>query len=577
MAEADDIKELALLDFSGGLNNTLDQTLIKDSELKVATNVFYDLHGAVEKRYGYGRLGSAPISALQGNVRSFYLGNAFFVTGSDSSGAGYSAWIWNGSSWNFARYTGSGATAIFTNGSATVTRASGTAEWTTQMAAGDKITADNGTTWYTILSVDTASQVTLTAVFAGSTTTVAVAVTQQLKNTPAQDAVAFGGYALVGPVTDPSSGTSGLMSLLITASGAGLLSTSARRVTSAPAFNLMAVHKNYVFGVNNVSATVPSRLFWSTLLDPTAYPAANFVDVSPNDGGIIRALVSYNDVLYIFKDNDIYYLTGEAFDPSNPTFALRKIVNPHRVGTIQGRSCRVYQGQIIFVGPDDIYAIQNGITIVPFGTNKIRGSILGGSDFFNSNPYWCAEVFDNKYWLAYSDTGSAANDVNFVLDKNGSWSKHNLPIQSMATDLSKQSLYFWDYFGFFPCRINLLSLVTNDNSAAISSAIESRVLGFGDFSKTTHVIDVYVAFKNTSDQAATITLYDDSGAIGTPTSMSFTGGSTKAFDVLRIPVERDTSGFYFKISDATVSKSFMFFGAIIVYTKDARGSGYVVT
>lgn len=573
MAEESDIQEQPLLDFSGGLNTTLDQTLIKDNELKAASNVFYDLHGAVEKRYGYSNLASNPFAATA-KARFFHLYNSLIATDATN--------IYIGTSWNKAMYTDT--TATFTNGSAVVARSTGTAEWTTQLAAGEQVSADGGTTFYTILSVDNNSQITLTAVFAESTVTTTLYARQKLAGNslyPYADAVGFDSFVVIGPANDPASGTSGLLKISTDFTDhAPALLTTTRRITSAPKLNIMAVHKNYVFGCYSFSTTIPSRVFWCALADIDTWPASNFVDVAPNDSGVVRGMVSYNDVLYIFKDNDIYYLTGEAFDPSNPTYALRKIVNPHRVGTLNGLTIRVFENKILFLGRDNIYAIENGINIVPFGTNKLRTTVLNNVVPNNNNLFdqsACAEIFDSKYWLACrSASNSGDNAMVLTLDKTGAWAQHDLSVNAIVADLQKQNLYLWDNSIPKANTINLSSLTTNDGSAAISSSLESRVLGFGDFTKTTLIHDIYVAFKNADNQAATISLYDDSGLIST-TAMTFTGGSTKAFNVQRIPVERDTNGFYFKISDATASKTFLFLGAVIVYSKDARGSGSVIT
>lgn len=578
MAEADDIQELALLDFSGGLNNTLDQTLIKDSELKVATNCFYDLHGAPEKRYGYSNFATQPWALTENYATFFSFGNLQRILALGQT----TKFLWS-SIWQSLVYDNT-ATATFTNGSNSVVRASGTAEWLTQIGAGDLITAD-GITWYTVSFVTDNSTLTLTAIFTGSTTTTTLLVNQTMNPSGFDSpfgAAALGSKVYIGPAGDPTSGASGLLSLDIeTDDGFSSLQRETRRVAGSPKMNIMATHKNHIFGCNNQSTTASSRLFWSALLNGDSYPASNFVDVAPNDGSVIRMLVSYNDVLYIFKDNDVYYLTGEAFDPSNPTYALRKIVNPHRVGCINGRTCRVFNGRIIFLGPDNIYAIENGINITPFGSNKIRGSLLSNilpNNSGTASPRGVAEIFDNKYWLFCRDAATTGNnDVAYVLDNNGSWSKHTIAANAVVADITKRYLWFWDNAATKANEVDITSVVTNDAGTAISTTMESRVLGFGDFSKTSHVIDVYVAFKNAANQAATVTLYDDSGAIGTPTTISFQGGSTQAFVVTRIPVDRDTNGFYFKVSDATVSKSFMFFGAIIVFTKDARGSGPVIT
>src|SRR6266446_3895513 len=61
-------------------------------------------------------------------------------------------------------------------------------------------------------------------------------------------------------------------------------------------------NKVWVAGI----AANPSRLFWSDVGDPRAWPAANVVDLDPNDGDIITGLGTFGPYLLVFKRNKVF-------------------------------------------------------------------------------------------------------------------------------------------------------------------------------------------------------------------------------------------------------------------------------
>ena len=164
--------EYKLLDFSGGLNDSNNAFLIKDNELQTALNVFVNQYGGVEAQYGSTAITASHSAAVR--VFRFVGTNAItgadYILSTDGLSIKYSPSV-TGSTWYDVGYTWAAGTATFTNGSATVTRITGTAEWTTQIGAGDTIRRDADGTFYTVSSVTDNSNLVLTAVYTGTTAT----------------------------------------------------------------------------------------------------------------------------------------------------------------------------------------------------------------------------------------------------------------------------------------------------------------------------------------------------------------------------------------------------------------------
>jgi hypothetical protein len=98
------------------------------------------------------------------------------------------------------------------------------------------------------------------------------------------------------------------------------------QITAAPQGGTIAVtYRNYAFIAKTPGNT--SRLYFSNLVDPTTWPATYFIDINPNDGDQIMALVPLPTTLLIVKQHNIYMLQG--YGPS--TF---QVINAGPGGTV---------------------------------------------------------------------------------------------------------------------------------------------------------------------------------------------------------------------------------------------------
>lgn len=577
--------QLLINDFSGGLNDTKVAPLIGDNECQTATNVFVNNRGGVEKRYGFVNYDQGPANSPSANTILATFPSTNYASGVDqiyviegnSSGSNQFGpyYITAGNTGSaFTEATYSNGTATFTASSAIVTLATGTSEWLTQVKAGDRIGVSGGTDGGVILSVDSNTQVTLQNVWASGTTTAAYVVRKKMNTTNLPAAEMFNGNLHFSP-------GAGNEMYYITSAGV------VRTVPSSPSgatVTMYANHKNYLFA-GDTSSSHNGRIWWSSLLSATtstSWPATNFVDVDPSSGAL-TGIISHNGLLYIFKSNGIWYLQGDVFDPSNPTYSLTKVVNPQGIGTFHRDSIKVFQDRIIFLGQDGLYSLDGINKITNISEHKIRTTIRSITNrmapFSNGSvPAVAAAVYDNKYWMSYPTSGTV-NNATLVMDANGAFTIHNTLVTTtswaIANTSNKTTLV--GFVASTSVASYIDATATNDGSSAISSTWTSKIFGFGDLSRTTHVYDVYVAYYNTTNQAATLTVYDDAGAVGSSAAHTFPGGSTQFITVQRFVIDRDTNGLYLSVTDNTSNKSFRIMGILIQYEKDEQGSGSVIT
>lgn len=576
-APARTLETLLVTDLSGGGNDTHVSSLIKNSEAQAFSNVFFGLRGGVEKRYGYAAYTNSPVSvnsAFTGGVPkgvfAFSNGQNVGITGdyglvmytaagtSVSTGIFPISYVLNAIGTTPSMVTYNNGTVTLTNGSAAAVLASGTAEYLTQIKPNDLLR--DGSTIYVVNTVVDNSNFTLITTYTGTTGAKPLQILQQaLKGQAAQfKSNMYYGAAEGGIIYwDP------------------LVLGGTKRLASPPSTftpQLFCNFQNYLFAATIGAA---SRIYWSALLDGTTWPSTNFIDVSPNDGDSIRALIVHNNILYIFKDHSVWYLVGSVFDPANPSYSLNRVINPQNIGAPQGASVKVFNGRLVWLGQDGIYALDGVAYPQNISEPKLRTTIRGITNRQNAliSDQCSACVYDNRYWL------SVVSNLTICLEPNGAFSTHTFyfPAYSLSLGNDGTNDMMIGVEGSGNKFIKFDGTATNDGSTAITATYSSKVFSLGGIVSTAHVEDVFVAYQNTTNQAVSLSVYDDSGIVGSSTAWTFPGGTTQAVTVQRFAVDRDTNGLYLSITDNTSSKSFRVLGYAIRYWRDTVGSGVIVT
>ena len=413
-------------DFSGGINNTLSPNRVAKNELATSSNCWYDVN-AIKARGAF-KTGVASGSALITFGSKTYApdisqGSKVIVIGSTSyvinvayltsaSNAIIPIVIQNPDSvtddWLAVTY-GVGTVAT-TNGSAVIT-GSGTT-WTGSVRANDLFTINtSGQTQVGLVStVDSDTQITLTANW---TTTNAAGTAYRIS--PSFTSLLVPSFDVINS------------KVYMTARNrmpGYWNATSFFNNTNSPICQFYKVHKNYMFAAN--TAANPSRVSWSAIKDAETWPASNFIDVSPDDGQLIVGLFSDGQSLLIIKKRSIYRLTGDIFDPSNPTYVLTKVYTPPECAFDSDRTFAIFNGTLIFYGGTGFYQYDgNVVTRFPVSDNLLGTLNAAAWIPANFNAYEAvgsgqqAITYNGDYWIT-STQGSTYGNI-LMLDRNLKW------------------------------------------------------------------------------------------------------------------------------------------------------------
>lgn len=181
-----------------------------------------------------------------------------------------------------------------------------------------------------------------------------------------------------------------------------------------------AVANNYLFLGNLTNGSVPYRVQWSAVADPTTWPAGNFVDVgkydSTNDG--IQALFPFGEDLLIFKNNSISRLyTNQISGSLGPLTTVAD-----RFGCA-GPDCvdALPDGSVAFVGYNNHVYIYNGNTFTdisdqPYPNSNIQNT-LNGLAFQTagiSTAFLRFYQARNQVWISYPFTYTSALGLSYA-------------------------------------------------------------------------------------------------------------------------------------------------------------------
>ncbi len=137
----------------------------------------------------------------------------------------------------------------------------------------------------------------------------------------------------------------------------GAAGSSQNLSATAPRFSFMVKHKNLLFASG--VATQPSRLYFSDTLDPTTWTggASGSIDIDPDDGDRIVAIVSHKNELIVLKGPNrlsVHRITG-----SSPTGAdaFARVPFVTGVGGINHNGVFRINDDLVFPSPRGLHSL----------------------------------------------------------------------------------------------------------------------------------------------------------------------------------------------------------------------------
>jgi hypothetical protein len=155
-----------------------------------------------------------------------------------------------------------------------------------------------------------------------------------------------------------------------------------------------------------------SRIHWSAINNGQDYVSvgdAGFIDVNPDDGQEITAIIGSGDYMYIFKRHSVHVISG--YTPSN--FVLHKV--PNVDGAIYNRAVVDHGGAILYLSDMGVRSIANG----GYSSGEISPLIRYDIENIPEAAKLHACVGINKFkqlWVCYDSNGDGQNDSAFVLN-----------------------------------------------------------------------------------------------------------------------------------------------------------------
>jgi len=160
----------------------------------------------------------------------------------------------------------------------------------------------------------------------------------------------------------------------------------------------------------------PSRIWFSHVMDPERFDEEGWIDLDPDDGTTITAMVNYADELFIFKDNSMWELTGR--DPT--TYTLRAVDRLR--GTVSAKTVCQMRGMLVFFDRDSGVWGYDGSQLTLL-SEKITHVLLGRLAYGSANRAAMYFGDDRLYLSVPAEDGGYAT---FVMNaQNGAWSMYD--------------------------------------------------------------------------------------------------------------------------------------------------------
>jgi len=178
-------------------------------------------------------------------------------------------------------------------------------------------------------------------------------------------------------------------------------------VATIPKAKILLHRHERLFAINDTAN--PSRIYFSELADPETFDALDFLDCSPGDGYEINAAIEFGDDIILFKDHEIWKLTGRT--PN--TFALYRIDKER--GCVSPKTVKQMGGKLYFFDRDTgVWAFDGAnFTLI---SEPVHDYLMSAQSYSIAHTYAAFASEENRYHL------SMISNMTFVFfDRNQGW------------------------------------------------------------------------------------------------------------------------------------------------------------
>lgn len=182
----------------------------------------------------------------------------------------------------------------------------------------------------------------------------------------------------------------------------------------------------------------PSTVRFSAEGDPTSWGPTNYVDLTPGDGEEITGVVSWRDLVIVFKQTKFFTFYGQSVDDDGePVFNYRPV--DAGVGLVSPRAFAISEQGIYFLDRSGIYfttgsqpaRVSDLVRPIFHGDPSVY--YTGGALNTGSIEQSTMVYHDERLWFSFPGGQSAVNDRQLVFDPHEKWwSLTNLPAGPMT-------------------------------------------------------------------------------------------------------------------------------------------------
>lgn len=311
-----------------------------------------------------------------------------------------------------------------------------------------------------------------------------------------------------------------------------------------------------------------STVFFSDPGAPDTYGANNFVTLRPGDGEGITGIVSWRDLLFVFKESSVFVFYGESTDSAgNPVFNYRRVDLP---SPILDQIRQLAYAPIATAGPDAVYySTPRGIYRTAGGVPELFTGAVAG--IFSADTSFGSALRTNGFapglaWVtdrlivSYTNAASAVRQLVYHAP-SGQWTVWSLGGSVFSTapaHLGVNALNvaegFWFVNGNDVWTCSPLS--TTDGGSAISWSYKSGLYAISDPGRVTCTLESKLTGVGTVTMKVATTGGSSSSAGVLDTGSALTLGSSVSDDGYQ-QIDREGSLFQHELSGsgvATVSR-----------------------